>query len=67
MNELKFAIRKEEAQKFSEALSKKGIKNEYYLRDGNAIFETSNETSQLLEIYGDIMFDKGYNRGSKNA
>jgi hypothetical protein len=67
MNDLKFAIRQEEAQEFSKALSKKGIKNEYYLRDGYGIFETSNEISQLLEIYGDIMFRKGYERCSKKS
>lgn len=67
MEKLNFAIPQNEAQKLSEALSKKEVNNEYSISGNLAYFETTKNLSTILEIYGDLMFEKGYNRASKNA
>ena len=62
---MNFSIRMNEieAQSFSEALSKKGVYNDYFINGNYAQFETSNDFSTVLEIYGEMMFRKGVKRG----
>lgn len=67
MNKLNFVIPKNEAQSLSEALSKKGVSNDYFFNGNYANFETSNNLSTLLEVYGNLMFREGVKRGSKNS
>lgn len=67
MDKLNFAINKNEAKELSEALNKKDIRNDYFINGNMAYFETQKNLSTLLEVYGSLMFEKGYNRGSQNA